>query len=814
MTHDAYKDRASLVPFLRLSLILIAGGCTGFLLISPLIVPDGHSIRTLSAVLLLTACSASALALWRNQVEWSLRFLVYGSWLAVTVMCILVEGIRTPIAFAYPVIIMLAGWQLGKRTVIVMGLLTVAAGLAIALATTFDILQAIPPASPLFVWIVLAFVIAITTTIALLILDDRDEKIGNLQRLTQEMREQHAFHETLLQTQSDAGLGMLIILRGRIVYINDAACRTFGYTQEEIKTLPDLMELVHADEREHVSRNFRRRLGGEKFENSYRVSIVTKAGARREVEVTAAAMESERTPRVLIVMHDVTERVRAEVALSQTEEKFSKMFEASPIATSLTAAADGTFLDANPAYVRTFGWTRKELLGRKATEIGLWPSPDARESWLERLRGAKHPRDYVTTWHNKAGEARLCQFSTERIEIGGESCILCMTSDVTDRAHAEDTLKTSQARLIEAQRIGRFGSWELDLASMLFTWSGEISRIFETTDPSGSVGYDTFLATIHPQDRQAFDREFRQSITEGRAGKFTYRLRMPDGRIKFAHVRAETLMAADGKPLKSIGTTQDISEQVLAKQEIERLYAELERRVEERTIELTAANRELESFAYSISHDLRAPLRGIDGFSLLALEEYGEQLDAQGRGYLERVRAAAQRMGALIDDILELSRVTRQEMRRSRVDLSQQAHEFFDEMKQGASARPVQISIAADCAAFGDSQLLRVMLQNLLENAWKYSGKETAPRIEFGQETIDGETAFFVRDNGVGFDMKYADRLFTPFQRLHKPEEFAGTGIGLATVARIVRRHGGRVWIESALGKGTTLRFTLPESGK
>jgi light-regulated signal transduction histidine kinase (bacteriophytochrome) len=166
-------------------------------------------------------------------------------------------------------------------------------------------------------------------------------------------------------------------------------------------------------------------------------------------------------------------------------------------------------------------------------------------------------------------------------------------------------------------------------------------------------------------------------------------------------------------------------------------------------------------------------------------------------------------MGTLIDDILELSRVTRQEMRRVRVDLSQIAAEVIEERSRTEPDHRVAVTLAPDCRAHGDPQLLRVLMQNLLENAWKYSAKEAAPAIAFGCETNDGETVYFVRDNGVGFDMKYADRLFTPFQRLHRPEEFEGTGIGLATVARIVRRHGGRVWAEAAPGKGAVFRFTL-----
>lgn len=230
----------------------------------------------------------------------------------------------------------------------------------------------------------------------------------------------------------------------------------------------------------------------------------------------------------------------------------------------------------------------------------------------------------------------------------------------------------------------------------------------------------------------------------------------------------------------------------------------------QRTIELEAALKELETFSYSVSHDLRAPLRAIDGFSRVVLEDHGEQLNDEGRGYLQRVVAAAHRMGGLIDDLLTLSRVSRRELVITEVNLSALANDIVAELQEEFPQRQVKIEIAPGLTARGDAQLLRVVLDNLLGNAWKYTGKKPAAHIEFAC-TLQGNNPplFCVRDNGVGFDMQYADKLFQPFQRLHAPEEFSGSGIGLATVARIIARHGGRIWAEGQPGLGTIVCFTL-----
>jgi signal transduction histidine kinase len=253
----------------------------------------------------------------------------------------------------------------------------------------------------------------------------------------------------------------------------------------------------------------------------------------------------------------------------------------------------------------------------------------------------------------------------------------------------------------------------------------------------------------------------------------------------------------------------EIEERRKAEEEIKRLNEELEQRVAIRTAELRAANRELESFAYSVSHDLRAPLRIIDGFSRAIEEDHSDRLDDPGRDYLRRVRGAAFNMAQLIDALLNLSRTTRAELKRVRVDLSALASATAEELGKAEPARRVDFFIARGVSAEGDPAMLQVAIDNLVRNAWKFTGNHPTARVEFGVIRKDGKSVFFVRDDGAGFDQDYADRMFVPFQRLHSASEFPGIGIGLATVQRIIHRHGGEIWAEGALEKGATFYFTL-----
>jgi light-regulated signal transduction histidine kinase (bacteriophytochrome) len=238
-------------------------------------------------------------------------------------------------------------------------------------------------------------------------------------------------------------------------------------------------------------------------------------------------------------------------------------------------------------------------------------------------------------------------------------------------------------------------------------------------------------------------------------------------------------------------------------------FMEANRTLQERTRQLEEANKELGSFAYSVSHDLRAPLRAIDGFSAMILEDCAPLMDDAGRSAIERIRANTSRMGRLIDDMLHLTRISHGDLSPAPADLGALATEIVAELREQQPDRDLDVRIAEGLVADADSDLMRIALANLLSNAFKFTGNQPAPRIDFASETRDGEVVYYVRDNGAGFDMAYADRIFRPFERLHSQDDFPGNGIGLATVERVIRRHGGRIWAEAAIGQGATFYFTL-----
>lgn len=380
-------------------------------------------------------------------------------------------------------------------------------------------------------------------------------------------------------------------------------------------------------------------------------------------------------------------------------------------------------------------------------------------------------------------------------------------TDITEKKQAESELQKSHNLLqtvIEGTADAIFAK---DTQSRYLMINSTGARVIGK--PVEDILYKNDCELFSSEFGRVFMENERQIMTTGETQVFEDNVPMM-GSIRTFSSAKSVWRDAQGNVIGIVGIARDITERKLAEQKIKQLNEDLERRVIERTAELTAANKELEAFSYSVSHDLRAPLRGIDGFSQALMDRYSDKLDDKAKHYLNRIRAGTQRMGELIDDLLTLSRVTRTEMRRKEVDLSAIATEIATELKFTEPDRDVEFAIAPGLIVNGDAQLLRVVLENLLNNAWKFTSTRIQTKIEFNAILqVDAKCAYFVRDNGAGFDMAYSNKLFGAFQRLHSVTQFPGTGIGLATVQRIIHRHGGKVWAVGAVEEGATFYFTL-----
>lgn len=385
-----------------------------------------------------------------------------------------------------------------------------------------------------------------------------------------------------------------------------------------------------------------------------------------------------------------------------------------------------------------------------------------------------------------------------------------LASVAIERDHVQSRLVESREQLEFARRLAQLGYWEVYLDTGRTVLSADMLTMLGL-DAAAEHEFEYLLQFIVATDRAALLSAREAAIRYDVPIDMECRLTLPNERVGYAHVRGRAVRRQDGRVVKLAGTLQDITARKQVELENARLYAELERRVQNRTRELELSNRELEAFSYSVSHDLRAPLRAIAGFSALLHEQQAETLDSQGKHYLERIMAGTVRMSNLIDDLLELGRVNRVDIVRQPLDLSALAAAVSSRFQERWPERNVEVDIQPDLVVWGDLRLMEVAFENLLDNAWKFTADHSAARVRVGKEARDGEEVFFVADNGVGFDPKYAANLFGVFQRLHAASAFPGTGVGLATVQRILQRHGGRIWADAAIGRGATFYFTMAE---
>ncbi|MFM2063562.1 MAG: hypothetical protein RLZZ507_3233 [Cyanobacteriota bacterium] len=386
-------------------------------------------------------------------------------------------------------------------------------------------------------------------------------------------------------------------------------------------------------------------------------------------------------------------------------------------------------------------------------------------------------------------------------------------TEITSLKETQVALRESEAKFREiAEHIHEvFHIYSADLSELLYISPG-YETIWGKSCESAYQNSDSWSESMHPDDRDRFFAACERLI-QGKPLEEEYRIIRPDGDIRWVSARVFPVYSQSGQILRHIGACTDITNRKQAELEIRQLNEQLEERVQQRTADLIAANKELEAFSYSVSHDLRAPLRGIDGFSKILLERYQNKLDDRGQHYLTRIRAGTQRMGELIDDLLQLSRVTRSQMQLTQVNLSAIAQEIAQQLGESEPERQVEWLISPDLIVQGDYQLLRIVMENLLNNAWKFTSKKTQATIELTYLKSESEKSdhitYMIKDNGVGFDQSYVNKVFQAFQRLHTVEEFPGTGIGLATVQRIIHRHAGNVWASAVVDEGATFYFTL-----
>lgn len=646
---------------------------------------------------------------------------------------------------------------------------------------------------------------------AVTFLDITERKLGEKKFRESELRFRKLFE--------DSPNGMVMVKKDlKFFKANPAFCKMTGFSGKELQDLT-FADITHEDDKEKDLVHVKRMLAGEL--NVYRTEkrYLRKNGDPFWVHVTISPIfdAANNFNYFFGVVANITERKNTEKHLVLSEERLR-------LATKHARVAVWEYDFKSNSMARTP--THDDLYGlewQSHWDISTFLNathPDDREYSNSKIMNSVAPGgpdsygfnfrvihpDNTIHWLAVKGEV------IERDDTGRGLTVRGSLIDITDLKRHEMELVQLSNNLKSAQEIAHLGSFEFILETQTTIWSEEEYRIFgfDPKEPSPDIPL-LLEKSLHPEDAEWVGKSFLKALQKREIYEFEYRIVRPDGNVRWVVDKAQPNFDENGNFKGYKGATLDITERKLLQERLERLNTQLEQKVNERTAMLEASNKELEAFSYSVSHDLRAPLRHINGYVDLLNQKYKTHLPEKALHYLDTISDASKQMGTLIDELLQYSRTGQMELKKTEVDQNALLEEVMRELLVQVQGRNIQWKVEQLPRVFGDPALLKLVWTNLIGNAIKYTGKEAEAEILIGCEEQDKSFVFSVKDNGVGFDMKYSQKLFGIFQRLHTQSQFEGTGIGLANVKRIVKKHSGKVWAEAEPGKGATFYFTLPK---